>query len=158
MKKTVLLGMLAAVMLFGIAGLAAAESVTYDGTNVGPGIWEAKNDPAVDVKATVNPKITLTVDTPDDSQEVLFGDVYPGTAVTADVDLEVKSNKAWSMVVVQDGDDAELGLSTTAPASIFANYGDKGERAGTDTYTVDVPWDTDPGDYVATVQYTVTQN
>jgi len=68
-KKVIVLA-LAAIMLLGVAGAAFAESVTYTvpASNTG--------DP-VDVKATVNPKIELTVDTPDASQTVDFGAVDP---------------------------------------------------------------------------------
>ena len=154
MRKTVLLGVLAAVMLFGIVGLAVADSVEYPGS--GNPLSTATNsaDP-VEVKATVNPKITLTIDTPDPSQEVLFGTVDPEDPQTANVGLEVKSNKGWDMVVVKGGDDAELGLTTTYEAGTSAA---KGTWTETDVYTIDVPYTTDPGPYTATVQYTVTQN
>ena len=154
MRKTVLLGVLAAVMLFGIVGLAVADSVEYPGS--GNPLSTATNsaDP-VKVKATVNPKITLTIDTPDPSQEVLFGTVDPEDPQTANVGLEVKSNKSWDMTVDKGGNDTELGLTTTYENGMTDQP--KGTWIGTDTYTIDIPYSTDPGDYIATVQYTVTQ-
>lgn len=150
MRKTVLLSALAAVMLFGIVGLAVADSATFSGN---PSASNAAD--LVEVKASVNPKITLTIDTPDADQEVLFGPVDPEDPQTADVDLEVKSNKGWSMTVVKGGDEALLGLTTAYEAGTTSG---KGTWTATDEYEINVPYTTDPGDYVATVQYTVTQN
>ena len=40
----------------------------------------------------------------------------------------------------------------------MSGYGAKGVQSFTDVYGINVPWTTDPGDYVGTVVYTVTQS
>jgi hypothetical protein len=139
-------------MVLGVAGAAFADSVTYTvpASNTG--------DP-VDVKATVNPKIELTVDTPDASQTVDFGAVDPGVAVTDSVTVTVKSNKAWTGSSVLGGDATSIGLTTSTNSNWagMSGYGAKGVKSFTDSYSIDVPWTTDPANYIGTVTYTVTQ-
>lgn len=150
MRKAVLLGVLAAVMLVGVVGVAVADTATYSGAASASNAADL-----VEVKASVNPKITLSINTPDAAQEVLFGAVDPETEYTRNVGLEVKSNKSWTMAVVKGGHDAELGLTTGYEAGTAQA---KGTWTDNDLYTINVPFDTAPGDYVATVQYTVTQD
>lgn len=161
MKRAVVLA-LAALMVFGVAGAALADGpVTYEGAG-NPLV--ATNGTAVTVKATVNPRLTLSITTPDGAQTVDFGDALPGTPESANVSLAVKSNKAWGMTKLVTG-AAPIGLTTTIPADMTTGgssvaYGAKGQWDATDVYTIDVPWDTDPSvtPYEATVVYTVTQS
>ncbi|MDO8848851.1 MAG: hypothetical protein Q7W51_10755 [Coriobacteriia bacterium] len=155
MKKAVVLA-LAAIMVLGVVGAAFADAVPYPGAVNGDGDLEATNGASpVQVTASVKSKLTLTVDTPDGSQTAAFGDVYPGAAaVTEDVDVTVQSNKSWTSSTSVAGQDALMGLSRAG----FPASGAKGANTYTDTYTVNVPWTTDPGDYTATVTYTVTQD
>lgn len=156
MKKAVVLA-LAAMMLLGVAGAAFADSVAHPGALVAG--KQVASGP-VAVKAQVNPKISLTITTPDDPQTVDFGLVDPATTYTESVTLAVKSNKAWTMQALESGDAAITdNLTLTAPATVFgANYGLKGEWSGTDTYTLNMPWTVEAGvPYTASVLYTVTQ-
>ncbi|MBN2840337.1 MAG: hypothetical protein JXP37_05200 [Coriobacteriia bacterium] len=163
MKKAVLLGALAAVMLFGIVGLAVADPVDYPGSLFAPGRWQADNsaDP-VEVKATVNPKITLTVNTPDDDQSVNFGSVDPGTYDGKTVTLTVNSNKQFDLTV----SETLTGFEDVGGESITLNRGladtedvAKGSAIPfTDNYEIVVPWEIDPGVYSAFVTYSVLQD
>jgi hypothetical protein len=161
MKKAVLFGVLAAVMLFGIVGLAWADTAQFDGT--GDPLSATNSANLVDVTANVNPKLSLTITTTDGTTpgELLvdFGAVDPDTAYSETVDLEVKSNKLWTMSTTLGGQDTEIGLTTSDNDTIFGalSYGTRGVKTGTDTYGILVPWDTPAGSYAATVQYTVTQ-
>jgi len=92
-------------MLFGVVGLASADIVTYTAPAQG----------TVTVNANVNPKISLTIDTPDAAQTVDFGAVDPETAYTDSVDLTVKSNKVYDLTVgAPAGDVALLGFTNDA--------------------------------------------
>lgn len=156
MKKAVVMA-LAVIMVLGVAAAAFAETSTeYLGAG-GPPLTVSNTVP-VTVTATVNPRLTLTITTPDAGQHVDFGTIYPGATLTAPVTVAVKSNKAWTMTKLEAGNTAELGLVTTVPATMYgANYGVKGEQSATDTYSITPPFTTDPGLYTATVVYTVTQ-
>lgn len=152
MRKSMLFGVLAVVLLFGAVGLATADTVTYPLVPGSPPATSASG--TVSVTANVNPKISLTITTPDAAQTVAFGDVEPGVPVSDSVDLEVSSNKIYDLDTTLGGDDALIGL-TTSVGDLTGEA--KGTNTYTDTYDVDVPFSTDPGAYTATVQYTVTQ-
>jgi hypothetical protein len=153
MKKSLLMGVLAiAILLMGAVAYASADTVVKAGTGA-PNLTATDT---VTVNATINPRLTLTVTTPNVGQAVNFGTVEPGTAVgSQDVTMTVSSNRPYNMTIAKVG-DAVIGLGTTLansvanPRSAAANY--------TDTYSLNVPWTTDPGAYSATVQYTVVQN
>lgn len=155
MKRAVVLA-LAALMVFGVAGAALADvSAEYVGAG-GPPLAVSNTTP-VTVTATVNPRLTLTITTPDAGQAVAFGNVDPGVDTSAVVTVSVKSNKGWTASKGVSGDFALIGLSTT-DLSTLTNYGVKGAWDFTDTYTVNPPLTTDPGvPYTADVVYTVTQ-
>lgn len=145
MRKSVLFGVLIVAMLFGVVGLASADIVSYSAPAQG----------TVTANASVNPKITLTIDTPDLAQTVDFGAVDPETAYTDTVDLTVKSNKVYDLTVgAPAGDVALLGF-TNSLASVTGAA--KGTNIYTDTYGINVPFTTDPGNYAVTVQYTAAQ-
>ncbi|PKQ17033.1 MAG: hypothetical protein CVT67_02530 [Actinobacteria bacterium HGW-Actinobacteria-7] len=141
MKKNLLIAAILAVVL--VAGLAVS-AVAANSTDTG----------SVTVTAKVNPKITLTLS----DTAVDFGNVEPGTTIAdKTVGLSVDSNKSFSLGSVVSGQDALMGFS--ADATLDGATGAKGSGTTfTDTYSLNVPWDTDPGDYTSTVQYTVTQD
>ena len=153
MKKSLLMGVLAvAILLMGAVAYATADTANITGS----GSPRTATD-TVTVKATVNPKLLLTVVTPGAAvQTVDFGTVDPGTAYGPQaVNLTVSSNKAYNVSVAKSG-DAVIGLTTT-----LANSSGNSKTAScgyTDNYSLNVPWTTDPGAYTATVQYTVVQN
>lgn len=158
MKKAVVLA-LAAIMVLGVAGAAFANIEAYDGSLYAPGRWQASNstDP-VEVKATVNPKITLTVETPDAAQSVDFGAVDPGATYGGKtVTLTVDSNKQFDLTATPD----VTGFGTLTLTRSLANQADHAKGAGivfTDNYGIDVPVDADPIGYTATVTYSVVQD
>lgn len=159
MKKTALLVALATVMVLGVAGAAFADIVGYTGAVYAPGRWAADNssDP-VEVKATVNPKITLTVDTPDAAQAVDFGAIDPGATYGGKtVTLTVDSNKQFDLTATED-------LTSFGALVLNRSLADAADNAKgvditfTDTYSIDVPADADPTAYSAFVTYSVVQD
>ena len=153
MKRNLILSMLAiAILILGAVTYANADTAIVYGTG---GASKTASD-TVTVKATVNPKLTLTVTTPAATQTVDFGSVDPGTAYGPQaVTLTVQSNKTYNISKTLTG-AAVIGLNTS-----LANSNNNGKTAGqvyTDNYSLNVPWTTDPGTYTATVQYTVVQN
>ncbi len=156
MNKKLLFTTLVAAFLLSAAAFAVADvSAPIVGTDNGAGKLESSGP--VNVKATVNPKLTLTITTPDAGQSVDFGAVDPGSVIGGKtVSLQVNSNKDYSLAKSVSGDSTEIGLATTLAA---ATTGVKGAGAPVnDAYSINVPWDTAPAAYSATVQYTVTQN
>lgn len=153
-KYGTLAAVLAVAMLFSVVASAVADSVTYNGALNGTGDQQASG--TVNVNATVNPKITLTVATPDAGQTVDFGAVEPDTAYSDTVNLAVSSNKAFDLSSVTGGEVAELGF--THSLADQSGVG-KGKDVGfSDTYGINVPYTTDPGAHSASVTYTVVQN
>jgi len=143
MKRTAFIATAVAAMVLGIFAYAGAATTATD---------------TVNVKATVNPKITLTLD----KTAVDFGAVDPEANTSATVGIAVKSNKDFKIVRAGDGTSAAfqtaLGLTqTAAPFDGAALQTKSGNATLTDTYTINVPWSTTPGDYVANYTYTVTQ-
>ena len=152
MKKSVLLGTLVVAVLLSAAAYATADVATY----TAPVATPRTTSGTVNVSATVNPKLTLTITTPLAAQAVDFGAVDPGAAVGPQtVSLSVSSNKPFDLGKTVVG-DVPIGLTTTLSTS-SANA----KTAATpfsDAYSINVPWTTAPGTYTASVQYTVTQN
>lgn len=156
MNKKLLFTTLVAAFLLSAAAIAVADvSAPIVGTANGAGKLESSGP--VNVKATVNPKLTLTITTPDAGQSVDFGAVDPGSVIGGKtVSLQVNSNKDYSLAKSVAGDNVAIGLATSLAA---ATTGVKGAGAPiSDAYSINVPWDTAPAAYTATVQYTVTQN
>ncbi len=152
MKRTLLVGILIAIIVLGTVGFAIADSVVYNGV----GNPRAATG-TVTVTAMANPKLTLTITTPDPSQTVDFGTQDPMSGATDTVDLLVQSNKGYTITKTVGGQDVLMGL-TTDPAINGATGTKTAGRLHTDTYTLNIPWDTDPDvPMSATVQYTVTQ-
>ena len=148
--RTIVVSIVAVAMLASMTVVAMADTVTYPGA----GNPNSQATGTVTVNAKVNPKITLTITTPDPGQAVEFGDVDPMSGDTAVVGIEVKSNKTYDLTKALAGDVALMGLTTS-----LADQADqaKGTNTYSDTYTLNVPYTTDPGDYSATVAYTVLQ-
>lgn len=145
MKKSVLFGVLIVAMLFGVVGLASADVATYSAPAQG----------TVTARASVNPKITLEIATPDAAQTVDFGAVDPETTYNDSVGLRVKSNKVYDLTVgAPAGDVAALGFTNDL---VSVNGEGAGINTYTDNYAINVPFTTAPGAYAVTVQYTVAQ-
>jgi hypothetical protein len=153
MNRTLVLTALVAVTLFmGAVTYATADTAVVIGTG---GATKTASD-TVTVKATINPKLTLTVVTPAASQTVDFGTLDPGTVTGAQtVNLTVQSNKTYNISKSTTG-AAAIGLATTLGNSV--NNARTAGQLYADNYSLTVPWTTDPGAYTATVVYTVTQN
>lgn len=155
MRKQVLFGVLAVVLLFGLVGLASADQATYDVA----GNTQTGN---VNVTASVNPKITLQITTPDAAQTVAFGAVDPGVTLGGSVGLLVNSNKDFDLAITQDTSAFGSGVGEMITLTRSLDAGQNGVGKGkdvlfTDDYSIDVPWETDPNPYTASVTYTVTQ-
>lgn len=157
MQRSLLLSALAVVMLLSVAVFAIGAEAEYQGEMDYLGNLEAQGD--VTVSATVQPKLTLWVTTPDDAATVDFGDVYPGEPANKDVELRVNSNKGFAVVVTEDLVDL-TNNDITLDRSLDDSTGNpKGAGwTATDTYTLTAGWDADPEQtYTGTVTYTVTQ-
>jgi len=152
MKRKMIFGALVAALLLSAAAYAtAADTVIIDGTGT-----PRSATGSVTASVTINPKLVLTITTPEAAQTVDFGTLDPGTTTaTKNVALDVKSNKLYSVSKVVSGSNALMGLSTTLGNSV-GNV-KTASKAFSDDYSLVVPWTTDPGPYTATVQYTVTQ-
>ena len=153
MKKSLLLGVLAiAILLMGAVAYASADTAVYSKNGVGIQSQTA----TVTVKAAVESKLELTVVTPNNTQTVDFGTVDPGTPVNSPaINVTVKSNRNYDLSSATAGQVAAMGLTTLGLTASNAI-----PTSGTlynDTYSLNVPWTTAPGNYTATVQYTVTQ-
>jgi len=152
MKKSVILGALVVAVVLSAAVYATADSKVIPGSGS-----PVAASGTVNVKATVNPKLTLTIVTPvGASQTVDFGTIDPGVAsAVVPVSVTVSSNKKYDLDKVVGGQAVLMGLTTDLAASA-ANV-ETASRIFTDNYAITVPWTTAPGALTATVQYTVTQ-
>jgi predicted ribosomally synthesized peptide with SipW-like signal peptide len=162
MKKNLMLVVLAVAILLAVGVSSAfADTATVNGVLV-TGKLTATD--TVTVKATVNPKLVLAVTTPAAAQTVDFGtSVDPGTVTaTQPVSLAVWSNKTYDVTVTKGGSFTAMGLITTLGNSTTNAKTTVGENAAghafSDTYSLNVPWNSDPIAYTATVLYTVVQN
>jgi len=153
MKRIALVATLAAAMLLSAVAFANTDVSIY--TGAGNPRTASGN---VTVRAAVNPKITLTVDTPDAGQSVDFGTVDPGTYGGQTVNLSVDSNKQFDLVATQDTTAFGGIVLNRSLAAGEGNIAKGSSIARADDYSIDVPWTTDPGAYTATVTYTVTQD
>lgn len=159
MKKAVVLA-LAAIMVLGVAGAAFAGSGTYD--NV-PGANTVSSGP-VTVSAKVNPKLTLTVVTPDGGGLLLdWASIDPSTPpASKTVNLTVDSNKAYTVTVASVFTNL-TNAGITVNRALDVSTGTKGQsRAHVDTVSLAATsgswWDVEPGTYTGSITYTVTQN
>lgn len=150
--KTMIVAVVALALLAGMAVFAVANTVeTYMGTGN-----PAAASGTVTARAVINPRLEMTITTPNTLQTVDFGNVEPGTTTTRSVSIEIKSNRQHTLTRVISGTGVTpLGFSTSLP-----NSGVLPRTASTthnDIYTIAVPWTTEPGPYNASVAYTVTQ-
>ena len=166
MKKTLVLA-LAALMVLGVAGAAIAG--TSDPIPGAGDPLEASG--TVTVTAKVNPKLTLTIETPDGTGTdlLLAWEITPETdePVAKDVTLTVSSNKDYDISRTPDLGDplvstslAAAGISYDFASSTLPASGTKGKDAEyTDSVNLTAPdwWEIDPGDYTGSLLYTVTQ-
>ena len=161
MKKKLVFGALTVALVLSATAFATADTATINGAlNTGtPPKLESKG--TVNVKATINPKLVLTITTTDtvDAQTVNFGTVDPGNTYTGNsVALNVKSNKDYDLST-SIGGGVPIGLSTSLnDAGALTAQSKTASQNYTDNYKLVVPWTTAPNTYAATVQYTVTQN
>ena len=153
MKRISVLVMLTVTLSLGTATIANSASQTYFGT----GSPNSTAAGSVTVSATVGPKINMTIIAPDATQTVNFGAVSPGAgSVTKTVTLSVDSNRTFAVTKSVSGQAAQLGLVTTLASGTGGAEGV--DTTFSDDYTIQPPWNTDPGVYNAVVQYTVTQS
>lgn len=161
MKKAVILT-LAALMVLGVGAAAFAGTANY--VSVPPAT--ALDGGPVAVQAKVNPKIDLTVTTPDGAGAALLLDwatvgLNPGDDPAAkNVSLEIDSNKSFTILVTENlGPFTAAGLTFTRSLA-NATPGVKGQNvAFTDTLNFDpVSWNVEPGTYNGSIAYTVVQN
>ena len=156
MKKSLVLAVLALSILV-LVGASSAFADTYSVYAGQNGTAKTATD-TVTVSATINPKLVLQVVTPDNGQAVNFGSVDPGSTSTKPVTLTIWSNKGYTISETQTG-AAAIGLTTvnTIPGSYSKSANDSGQ-VFSDSYKIQVPWNTDPNSYTATVLYTVLQS
>lgn len=156
MKRTALLMVLVVALVFGAVGYAfAAGSATFTGSSP---VDNSTN--LVQVQAKVNPKISLTINTPDGSGSSLlvdFGSVDPGVTTSGKtVSLDVASNKNFTIATAIT-DPAPLNLATSInPATVYT-HGNTQTISDPYSITPDFSLLADGSTYSATVQYTVTQ-
>jgi hypothetical protein len=159
MKKSLLLSILVvAILMLGVVAYANAD--VYNVTkNPGSGTTGQTATDTVLVTTHVNPYLVVNFTTPNASQTVAFGNVVPGTSYGSDashtVNINVSSNKLYNITITKSG-DATIGLTTSLSNS--TNNAKTASQAYNDVYSLNVPWTTDPGDYTATVTYTIVQN
>jgi len=154
MKKSLLIGILAVAVLFSVVAYATADTANYTGAGN-----PLSASGTVNVAAQVNPKLTLTVTTPDAGQSVDFGPLDPGTTTGGKtVNLSVNSNKRFDVGISENlGAFSAQGIAITRSLAASTNNA-KGQNVGfADNYSINVPWTADPGSYTGTVVYTVTQ-
>lgn len=163
MKKTLVLA-LAAIMVLGVAGAAFAGSATYQDTTTKGTITAAG---PVAIQAKVNPKITLTLATPDGTGTNLLLDWTiddpSATSAAKTVTLTTSSNKAFT--ITRTDSCAALtaaGINVSAMA-LTGHGGVKGkDKVNTDTVTltpVTTWWDVEPNTaaYAGSLTYTLVQ-
>jgi hypothetical protein len=151
-RSVILVAIVAITLLTGAVTYATADTAVVNGTG---GASKTASD-TVTVKATINPKLTVTVATPAAAQTVDFGSLDPGTVTGVQtVNVTVQSNKTYNITKTTTG-AAAIGLTTTLADSV--NNARTAGQLYTDDYALNVPWTTDPGAYTASVQYTVMQN
>ncbi len=149
-RKTIIAAVVAVAMLASMGVFAVADTAEYDVSGV-----DTEVSGEVTARANIRPILVLTITTPDAPQTVDFGDVEPEDTDSAVVDIEVKSNKIYDLTKTVVGDVIEMGFETTLEDALGEG---RGVNDYSDTYSIDIPWDTEPGEYTATITYTVTQN
>lgn len=104
---------------------------------------------------TIFERLFLTITTPDAGQTLDFGGVDPGVTTAAkSVTVKVDSSAGYTITRSIGGSVAELGLTV---AGSMAGTKPAGTAEYINSFTLDPPWTTDPGNYTANVTYTVVQ-
>ncbi len=105
---------------------------------------------------TAAPFLLLTIETPDGSSAVDFGDVYPGIPTDSiEITLTVQSSDSYTITRTLGGDAAALGLIATG---VPEDLRSAGTTVYVDSLTLEPPWETTPEiPYTATVDYAVVQ-
>jgi len=162
MKKVLFVSVLAVALVLGLATTAIAGPPAVFGPGTAP-IDNSSNP--VNVRATVNPRVQMTITCPDATQTVDFGTLNPEDTVASgsnDVTILVKSNQNYHLAktIATPSVISALGISMTyADGSSTAGTPSAGGTTYTDSYWIPapgVPWTTTPGDYNTNVTYTVT--
>ncbi|MHB1016577.1 MAG: COG1470 family protein [Coriobacteriia bacterium] len=119
-------------------------------------VWRSSANISIDQRTTEffavpgKSGLSLTIST----TAVDFGAVDPGVTYTdAGIGLRVTSQTSYTLKAEIGGQFQEIGLGTTLVSEMtgIATVGDD----YTDTPSITVPWTTNPGDYAATITYTV---
>lgn len=160
MKKLVVTSILVVAVVFGLVAAATADTVVIPGAG-SPNQSASGN---VTVRAVVNPRLTLSLTTPaaDPSQTLEWLGLNPGDDPAAkDVGILVSSNKGFQIDKSMGSTNlaTNLSMTMTYPTGLNVASGAKGQNVSfTDTYDIPtIAWTVDPGTYVDTVTYTVTQ-
>jgi len=162
MKKLALVSVIVIALVLGLAAQAMADSVMYTGSGN-----PLSANGSVTVKATVNPKLQLTITTPagNPSQTIDFGTLNPGdNPPSQNCTLTVDSNKPFSIdkAMTNAAVWGQLGLTMTKAVGtgVWTSAVRGAGQNFVDTYGLPtVPWTADPtANYNSQVTYTVTQN
>jgi hypothetical protein len=131
------------------------EDLRFAGTYRLRAVWEAADGTVVDTRETTHfatpgkPALSITVN----KNAIDFGAVDPGVTYTdATVSVGVTARIQYEIIAQSTGHVTELGLSHTLTTI-------QGEPtngiAYNDILTLNIPWTSSPGPYVATITYTV---
>ncbi len=160
MKKALFVSVLAVALILSVATVAVAGPPSVFGPGTAP-IDNSSNP--VNVRATVNPRVQMTITCPDATQTVDFGTLNPeDTAAAKNVTILVKANQNYHLAksVATPAVISALGITMTyADGSSTAGTPSAGGTTFTDAYSIPapgVPWTTAPGSYNTNVVYTVT--
>lgn len=158
-KGIILVAVLAAVLVMTAVTYAGANAVVYNGSG---SPFAASG--SVQATVTINPKLAMTITTPDPGQKVMFAAADPGSgAQSKTVNISVDSNHDFVLAVDKSGVSNAAGnigisgmnFSTTLAASTNKS---KGQNVlASDTYGINPDWTVDPGNYTGTIVYTATQ-
>ncbi len=139
MKKTLIIGIVAASLVLGMVAYATAATGTAT------------------VTATVNPKLEMSID----DSTLAFGSLDPEVNGSGNAVLTVRSNKAFTVSrAIDTGDDLATLIGLTIDNGATGSFSKNASNAGqvlTDKYSYLVPWSTTPGTYSQSFTYTVTQ-
>lgn len=158
MKKSTILIAVVALLIFAAVGYALADTANFQGSGGGA---QTAGPGSVIASVTVNSKITMQIDTPNNGQLVDLGFVDPGANASKNITVTVQSNRGYkfsalntvgtitdpNMAFQITGGVPTAGVTTQPkPGNVFV-----------DTYKVAPSYNMTPGAYSGTTQYTVTQ-
>ena len=136
------------------AGTYNAGTITFEGVLKGNPLTTVLNTGDYVITGGY---LTMTITTPDPGQSVDFGTVDPGIpSATAQVQVQVDSSGAYTIIRTTGGDSTLMGLGITGNAT---GAKPAGLAVFTDTYQLTPPWTTSPSvPLTATVVYSVVQS